>query len=80
VGKDLQQTWVIDAMLLAKVVLVKFQSASIHPSGILTLGIVTCPIDSTEKTSESSQLLTWQKAMALFQPGVLCNKGFILEL
>jgi hypothetical protein len=24
--------------------------------------------------------LTWQKAMALFQPGVLCNKGFILEL
>jgi hypothetical protein len=36
VGKDLQQTRVVDAMLLAKVVLVKFQSASIHPSGILT--------------------------------------------
>jgi hypothetical protein len=48
VEKDLQQTRVIDAMLLAKVVLVKFQSASIGPSGILTSGIVTCPVDSAE--------------------------------
>jgi hypothetical protein len=54
VGKDLQQTRVIDAMLLAKVVLVKFQSALICPSGILTSGIVTCPVDSAEQTSESS--------------------------
>ena len=47
-GMDLQQTRVADAMLFAKFVLVKIQSASIRPSGILTSGIVTCPVDSAE--------------------------------